>query len=61
MKDTKIAQRARYLVSDIIVPAMKTTGFRFQKSSRGHWINNFVERVYANMKADGFKPQKLIW
>lgn len=61
MRDTKIAQHARYFASDLIVPIMKRTGFRFQKSSRGHWINIFVERVYANLKADGFKPDRLVW
>ena len=62
MRNTKIAQYARYLAADIAVPFMRLTGFRFSKASRdSRLINSVIERVYANLKADHIEVQKLIW
>jgi hypothetical protein len=58
IRETRIAQHARYLAADICIPLMRLTGFRFSKAWRG---NPVIEHVYANVKADGFKVQKLIF
>jgi hypothetical protein len=43
----------------IAAPFMRLTGFRFMKSSRGHWINKLICRVSANLLADGIRPDRM--
>jgi hypothetical protein len=57
--DTRAAYELQRAVAHLAAPAMRATGFRFQKSSRGHWINLVVDRVAANLLADGIKPDRM--
>jgi len=56
--------KAQYIfahnVAKAIAPIMKSTGFRFSKKSRDSKLINFlVNRVEANMMADGFDVQPM--
>jgi hypothetical protein len=55
----RIAYEFQRAVAHIAAPIMRLTGFRFQKSSRGHWINKIICRVSANLLADGIKPGRM--
>ncbi|MDC6127797.1 hypothetical protein PPH41_07380 [Burkholderia gladioli] len=46
----------------IAAPIMRAVGFRFSKASRDNrLINALIDRVAANLLADGIEPGKVIF
>jgi hypothetical protein len=49
-------------IAHIAAPVMRITGLRFSKSSRdSRIINSMIDRVAANLLADGIKPGRMIF
>ncbi len=59
--DTRIAYELQRAAAHIVAPVMKLTGLRFSKASRGTWVCVLIDRVAANLLADGIKPDRMIF
>ena len=60
MNRDRFAYEAQRAVAHVVAPVMRMTGFRFSKASRNNkLVCMLIDRVAANLLADGVKPGRM--